>query len=120
MATISRANIPEESILNFMKFKTSPDLFSGLKEFIDPIPLSNIEIPKNVEDVYHEITILDKDRLDLISYKYYGVEEYWWIIALANDIFDPFSDLDPGDYIRIPDQNTVYEILRKYRQVEEG
>lgn len=43
------------------------------------------------------------ERLDIIAHRYYGDEEYWWIIALANRIMDPFS-LTVGSRLRIPSE----------------
>lgn len=41
------------------------------------------------------------DRLDIIAHRYYGDEDYWWIIALANRIMDPFT-IEIGRRLRIP------------------
>ncbi len=54
--------------------------------------------PKN-EDKYH--VVINGDRLDKLAYSYYNnvVEDsskYWWVIADANDIFNP---LDLSDFI---------------------
>jgi nucleoid-associated protein YgaU len=43
------------------------------------------------------------ERLDVIAHKYYGDEDYWWIIALANRIMDPFT-LEVGRRLRIPNE----------------
>jgi len=40
------------------------------------------------------------DRLDLLAAKFLNDDEYWWTIALINDIVCPF--LTPGQKIRIP------------------
>ena len=57
-------------------------------------------------DNYHEVTAVDKLRLDLISYKYYLQVEYWWVIALANNILDPFN-IPIGTILRVPSESTV-------------
>jgi nucleoid-associated protein YgaU len=41
------------------------------------------------------------ERLDVIAHRFYGDEEYWWVVALANRISDPFS-LTVGRRLRIP------------------
>jgi nucleoid-associated protein YgaU len=47
-------------------------------------------------------TVVDGDRFDLISYKVYGLTDYWWKIANANpEIFYP-DFLVTGSIIRIP------------------
>lgn len=41
------------------------------------------------------------ERLDVVAWKYYGDSEYWWVVAIANRIMDPFS-LTVGTRLRIP------------------
>lgn len=119
MTTINREKFDDISILRYVKFKTHPDLLSGNKEFIDPLPLGKFEIPESTEDLYHEITISNVNRLDNIAAEYYGSPQYWWVLALVNDIFDPQVGLRIGDYIRIPALLKVLDALREFRQKEE-
>lgn len=65
-----------------------------------------IEIPTTVEDRYHGLA--KEESLDFLAWLYYQDEvedpsKFWWAIADANDIIDPF-DLDSyiGTEIRIP------------------
>lgn len=41
------------------------------------------------------------ERLDGLAHRYYGDADYWWVIALANRIQDPFA-LHPGTRLRVP------------------
>lgn len=41
------------------------------------------------------------DRLDQLAYKYLKNGEYWWVIALINDL-DWMYDFEPGQIIKIP------------------
>lgn len=41
------------------------------------------------------------DRFDNLAYQYYGDQDYWWVIALANRVIDPFS-VTPGTRLRVP------------------
>lgn len=43
------------------------------------------------------------NRPDAISYNVYGNSKYWWIIAMANDIKDPFFEFHKGRKLKIPD-----------------
>lgn len=52
-------------------------------------------------DKYHEVLQGEENRLDIISNKYYGTPDYWWVIALANNFVDPFI-VNAGDIVRIP------------------
>lgn len=67
----------------------------------------DISIPLSKNDDYVQITLTEKDRLDLLAYKYYGNALLWWVIALANDIYDPF-DVPVGSILRIPDKSSLY------------
>ncbi len=56
----------------------------------------------NVPEKLHVVTQSDLDRPDLISYRYYGTIEKWWVVLDYNNVTDPFS-LQVGDRLRIPD-----------------
>lgn len=51
--------------------------------------------------------VKDGERLDQISYTYYGSNRYWWVIADYNDIEDilinPFVDIQAGQKLIVPD-----------------
>lgn len=46
-------------------------------------------------------TLKGGERLDILAARYYGDDEYWWVIALANRIQTPFG-LTVGTKLRIP------------------
>lgn len=48
-----------------------------------------------------------ENRLDLVSYRCYSTHKYWWVIALANYIIDPF-DVPYGTILRIPPLSQLY------------
>lgn len=50
------------------------------------------------------------DRLDHLAAKMFGDDQYWWVIALVNDVYYPFTSggVEPGTTLRIPlDVNDV-------------
>lgn len=49
------------------------------------------------------------DRLDTLAFKYLGAGEYWWVLALLNDIEWAFS-FTPGEILKIP--YDVQDVLR--------
>ena len=53
------------------------------------------------------------DRLDHLAAKFFGEDDYWWVIAIANDISYPFASggLVPGRRLRIP--VNVQDVLDK-------
>ena len=59
-------------------------------------------------DQYFTVTKVEENRLDIVSQKYYGTPRYWWVIALANYILDPF-DVPLGTSLRIPPLTSLYK-----------
>lgn len=59
------------------------------------------------DDQYCTVELYQKDRLDIISNIYYSTPKYWWVIAIANNIIDPF-DIPIGTTLRIPPILSIY------------
>ena len=60
------------------------------------------------DDEYITVTLETENRLDILAYNYYGSPRYWWVIALANYIIDPF-DVPAGITLRIPPMLSLYK-----------
>lgn len=58
-------------------------------------------------DIYHTVEVQQQDRLDILAQIYYGDPSLWWMIAVANNMIDPFV-LVPGTTVRIPSISTYY------------
>lgn len=111
------------------------EIFSDL-EYKPPIIYKDISRYKNVRTIqdeetgriYHEtmnqyfvdesdsdsIFIVDVEttnRIDLISFRCYTTSKYWWVIALANYIIDPF-DIPYGTALRVPPLTSLYNKRR--------
>lgn len=65
-------------------------------------------IEETTEDTYVTVTNETENRLDMIAYTYYGSARYWWVVALANYIKDPF-DVKVGMTLRIPPLLSLYK-----------
>lgn len=57
-------------------------------------------IQEDDSDIY--VTAAENDYLDGLSYRYYGSEKYWWVIAVANNIMNGRLSVPVGKQIRIP------------------
>lgn len=64
-------------------------------------------ITRSEEDQYIVVTDINENRLDIIANEYYGTPNYWWVIAQANYIIDPF-DVPVGTQLRIPPTISLY------------
>ena len=79
-----------------------PKLAAGLK---------NINLVSGVQTT--EYVYKAGDRLDHLAARFLGDDQYWWIVALVNEINYPFASggLVPGRVLRIPVQ--VKDVLDK-------
>lgn len=68
-------------------------------DFIESYERKKIAVSE--DDKYFTVTADYENRLDLVSYKYYGTCMYWWVIAIASEISDPFA-VTAGTLLRIP------------------
>ena len=94
-------DLPGYSMINVQDFYLTPT-----PQFIIPLFFNLPHRFFSEFDSYHEITAYDTLRLDLVAYKFYLNVEYWWIIAAANDILDPFN-IPIRTILRIPSESIV-------------
>jgi len=66
---------------------------------------------------YDEYIITDYDRWDTVSNKFYDTPALWWILANYNKIKDPFTELIPGNTIKIIKKELVASILHKLKGI---
>ena len=64
-------------------------------------------IDKSADDEYFTVTETEENRLDIVATKFYNTPRYWWVVALANYIIDPF-DIPIGTRLRIPPIISLY------------
>lgn len=67
----------------------------------------SIEFPERSDDQYHLVEPSEENRLDLISYKYYGTPLLYWAIAEASGLTDP-EIVPSGITLRIPSRQALY------------
>lgn len=56
---------------------------------------------------------------DDISVEFYGTPYLWWVIALMNDIINPFEELEAGDNIKVLKPDYLYTILKDIERLKE-
>jgi len=66
-------------------------------------------VPRTEMDQFYEVK-MGLQRLDLISHRYYGTPFLYWLIALANDIQEPWEELPIGTLLRIPNLEHLHAI----------
>ena len=79
-------------------------LWSNMNKFVMDFP-----------PTYYRTSNQDIKRPDLISYRFYGTIDYWWVICLVNKIDSPLEDIAMGTMIQIPNKVDIYNFVRKYQ-----
>lgn len=62
---------------------------------------------KSEDDKFHTVLKEQENRLDIIANIYYKDPSFYWVIALANDLIDPFV-VQAGSILRIPPTISLY------------
>jgi hypothetical protein len=65
---------------------------------------------------YYTVTQTDLQRPEIISYKFYGKMNYWWIILKLNDIEDIWHDLTIGKVLTMPNVNDIEDYNSKVKK----
>lgn len=56
---------------------------------------------------------------DDIAYKVYGIPQLWWIIALINNVVNPFEELNDGDNIKILKEDYIYNLVKDMERLSD-
>lgn len=95
-------NITPYSRLRF----ASPGVIDGI-EFWDLLDLP--DLPEQADDLSYQVQ--GGDRIDRLATKFYGDPELWWVIAAANGLEILPTELNEGEFIRIPASRFVTQQL---------
>lgn len=69
----------------------------------------DLVFPKRNDDKFYEVESKYENRLDLISYKFYGTPLLYWVIAEASELVDP-QIVPVGTLLRIPNRQSLYGV----------
>lgn len=65
------------------------------------------KIPTSEDDIFHTVQKEQENRLDIIANIYYSDPSFFWVIAIANELVDPFV-VQTGSILRIPSLASLY------------
>lgn len=68
---------------------------------------------------YLSYEVADDDWWDNISYYYYETPFLWWVIALMNDVQNPFEELEVGTNIKILREEYLYQLIKEIENIQE-
>jgi hypothetical protein len=77
----------------------------------------NTDMDKNFLNFYQTLEIEDIDWWENISWDMYENPFIWWIIPLANDMVNPFEEIEPGQLINIIRKEHIYQLLKEIKSI---
>ena len=77
-------------------------VIAGVGTYVEPEIWKAPEVPDAANDLYTEVLAGEEGRLDLVAMRIYRHDSLWWILALANNIIDPFEEVTAGMQVRYP------------------
>ena len=89
-------------------------IIDGSDAYIETFNQTFIESSR--EDKFHVVAKEQENRLDIIANIYYSDPSFSWVIALANDMVDPFV-VQAGSILRIPPTTSLYKLGGALRRV---
>jgi len=82
----------------------------------------SVTINENVQtDVltFHTYEVPEDNLWDNISYEAYDTPKLWWLVALFNDVTNPFEELNAGDNIKILRQEHIRTVFNDMERISE-
>lgn len=96
-----------KNYINLSRYKNTDRIFDSKNDVYYHSTVNDCVIPETVNDTYVTIIKQTENRLDIIANNVYGYAPYWWILAIANDVVDPF-DIPMGTKLRCPPLSSLY------------
>lgn len=66
---------------------------------------------------YMTYEVNDNDWYDQIAYKYYKDQQFWWLIALTNNVLNPFEELDTSMNLKVLKSAILPIVVREMKEI---
>jgi nucleoid-associated protein YgaU len=76
--------------------------YIALYENADELPIVFYEFDNPGTTTWVEHIYSQGERLDQLSFKYYGRPDFWWVIPEYNQAIEDFNNIPAGTVLRIP------------------
>jgi len=62
----------------------------------------------------------DEEWWENISHRQYENEKLWWVVAMANDVINPFEEMEDGQELKVVDSKLLYNIISDVKKVSDS
>lgn len=80
--------------------------------------LANEDIFSNIS-FFETYEVSNGEYWDNVSYNLYATPYLWWVIALLNNISNPFEELEDGDILNVLKDEYVYQLTSDLEKIAE-
>lgn len=108
--------LPVTSLLNAFAVMSDEDKTKFVNIFRSYVISESV---KNNGRFFEYYQVDGDEFLDDISSKLYGSPTLWWVVALFNDIQNPFEDIEEGRTLKILSGSILYSIFDDIRGIGE-
>ena len=78
-----------------------------------------LSVENKLDYMYFDIYIVkEKAFWENISYEVYNTINYWWILAIFNDVFNPFESLEIGTKLLILKSEYIPTLLKQIQDIK--
>lgn len=74
---------------------------------------------KENENVISYFYLPNEEWWENIADMQYENEKLWWVIAMSNDVLNPFEEMENGDSIKIIDSKLLYSIISDIKSLSD-
>jgi hypothetical protein len=68
---------------------------------------------------YESYEVSNGEYWDTVSYNLYRTPYLWWVIALMNNISNPFEEIEAGDELTVLRDDYVYQLTSDLEKIAE-
>ena len=68
---------------------------------------------------YNTYQVANGEFWDNISWNLYGTPYLWWIIAILNNVVNPFEELEDGQLLKVLRDDFVYALTKDLERIAE-
>jgi len=109
--------LKQTSLLRLFNILLAPDRTT---KYLNIFKSLRVNIDQQANYSYFQTYQTDNDPWwDMISSELYGTPYLWWVIALFNDVFNPFEDIEEGQNLKILKPDYVFTLFKDIDEIRE-
>jgi len=115
---VTGARLPQTSMLRL--FDILVDESDKYTKFLNIFKSLRINTSAQTNLLFFKtLDIEDETFYDNVAYQLYGTPNLWWVVALFNDVVNPFEELQGGTSIKVLKPEHIFTLFKDMEAVSE-